>query len=40
VAHDYGGHPVKLLGDGVMLHFPEPAQAVVAGLGLVQRIPD
>jgi adenylate cyclase len=40
VAHDYGGHPVKLLGDGVRLHFPEPAQAVVAGLKLVQRIPD
>jgi adenylate cyclase len=40
VAHQHGGRPVKLLGDGVMFYFPEPAQAVVAGLELVQRIPD
>jgi adenylate cyclase len=40
VAHQYGGHPVKLLGDGVMFYFPDPAQAVVAGLELVKRIPD
>jgi adenylate cyclase len=39
VAHQHGGHPVKLLGDGVMFYFPDPAQAVVAGLELVQRIP-
>jgi class 3 adenylate cyclase len=26
--------------DGVMLYLPEPAQAVVTGLELVQRIPD
>jgi adenylate cyclase len=40
VAHQFGGHPVKLLGDGVMFYFPDPAQAVVAGLDLVQRLPD
>ena len=40
VAHQYGGHPVKLLGDGVMFYFPDPAQAVLAGLELVERIPD
>jgi class 3 adenylate cyclase len=40
VAHDYGGHPARLLGDGVMVYFPEPAQAAVARLELVQRIPD
>jgi adenylate cyclase len=40
VAHHYGGHPVKLLGDGVMFYFPDPAQAVLAGLELVKRIPD
>jgi adenylate cyclase len=38
-AHQHGGHPVKLLGDGVMFYFPDPAQAVLAGLELVQRIP-
>jgi adenylate cyclase len=31
-AHQHGGHPVKLLGDGVMFYFPDPAQAVLAGL--------
>ena len=35
----HGGRPVKLLGDGVMFHFPEPAQAVRCGLELVDRIP-
>ena len=30
---------VKLLGDGVMFHFPEPAQAVCCGLELVDRTP-
>jgi adenylate cyclase len=33
LAHRRGGRPVKLLGDGVMFHFPEPAQAVRCGLG-------
>jgi adenylate cyclase len=38
-AHRHGGRPVKLLGDGVMFHFPDPAQAVLCGLELVERIP-
>jgi adenylate cyclase len=38
-AHRRGGRPVKLLGDGVMFHFPEPAQAVRCGLELVDRLP-
>lgn len=32
VAHQHGGLPVRLLGDGVMLHFPEPARGVLCGL--------
>jgi adenylate cyclase len=39
VAHQYLGHPVKLLGDGVMFYFPDPAHAVLAALELVERIP-
>jgi adenylate cyclase len=39
LAHRHGGRPVKLLGDGVMFHFPEPPQAVRCGLELVDRIP-
>jgi adenylate cyclase len=31
---------VKLLGDGVMFHFPDPAQAVLCGVELVQQAPD
>jgi adenylate cyclase len=31
---------VKFLGDGVMFHFPDPAQGVLCGLELVDRIPD
>jgi class 3 adenylate cyclase/DNA-binding transcriptional MerR regulator len=38
-AHRHGGHPVKLLGDGVMFHFPDPAKGVLCGLELVDRIP-
>ena len=38
-AHRHGGRPVKLLGDGVMFHFPEPGQAVRCGLELADRIP-
>jgi class 3 adenylate cyclase/DNA-binding transcriptional MerR regulator len=38
-AHRRDGRPVKLLGDGVMFHFPEPAQAVRCGLELVDRLP-
>jgi adenylate cyclase len=39
LAHRHGGRPVKLLGDGVMFHFPAPAQGVLCGLELVDRIP-
>jgi adenylate cyclase len=39
LAHRHGGRPVKLLGDGVMFYFPDPAQAVLCGLELVDRIP-
>jgi adenylate cyclase len=35
LAHRRGGRPVKLLGDGVMFHFPNPAQAVRCGLELL-----
>jgi adenylate cyclase len=38
-AHAHGGHPVKWLGDGVMFHFPEPAESVLAGLDLVEGMP-
>ena len=38
-AHRRGGRPVKLLGDGVMFHFPDPAQGVRCGLALVDRVP-
>jgi class 3 adenylate cyclase len=36
-SHEYGGHAVKLLGDGVMFHFPTPRHAVGCGLELVRR---
>jgi adenylate cyclase len=39
-AHRYGGRPVKLLGDGVMFYFPEPADAVLCGLELVASAPE
>jgi adenylate cyclase len=35
----HGGRPVKLLGDGVMFHFPEPGRAVGCALDLVERAP-
>ena len=38
-ARDHGGQPVKWLGDGVMVHFRDPAGAVVAALELVERLP-
>jgi adenylate cyclase len=33
-----GGRPVKWLGDGVMLHFPNPGSGVVAALDMVDAI--
>ncbi len=38
-AHDYGGHPVKWLGDGVMLHFTEADGAVISALELSDKVP-
>ena len=39
-AQEHGGDPVKWLGDGVMLHFREPAGAVAAALAMVRRVPE
>jgi adenylate cyclase len=36
-AREYGGRPVKWLGDGVMFHFSDPARAVVGGLELIEQ---
>jgi adenylate cyclase len=38
-AQDHGGRPVKWLGDGVMVFFPDPGDAVEATLAMVRRIP-
>jgi class 3 adenylate cyclase len=35
----HGGVPVKWLGDGVMVHFRDPAGAVLAALGMVEEFP-
>ena len=39
LARGQGGRPVKWLGDGVMLHFREPAGAVESALTMVRRVP-
>ncbi|HEU4898997.1 MAG TPA: adenylate/guanylate cyclase domain-containing protein [Actinomycetota bacterium] len=36
----HGGQPVKWLGDGVMLHFREPAGVVASALAMVRRVPE
>src|SRR5215218_7432828 len=38
-SRELGGVPVKWLGDGVMVHFPEPARAVLAALAMVEQLP-
>jgi adenylate cyclase len=38
-AREHGGVPVKWLGDGVMVHFRDPAGAVLAALQLVEQVP-
>jgi adenylate cyclase len=38
-AREHGGVPVKWLGDGVMVHYRDPAGAVVAALELVAQLP-
>jgi adenylate cyclase len=39
-SREHGGVPVKWLGDGVMVHFREPAGAVLSALGLVAQLPE
>jgi adenylate cyclase len=39
-SREHGGVPVKWLGDGVMVHFGDPARAVLAALGLVEQLPE
>ena len=39
-AREHGGVPVKWLGDGVMIHYREPAGAVLSALGLVAQLPE
>src|SRR6266508_554838 len=38
-SREHGGVPVKWLGDGVMVHFQEPAGAALAALGMVEELP-
>jgi adenylate cyclase len=35
----HGGRPVKWLGDGVMIFFPEPGSAVISAVEMVEEIP-
>ena len=39
-SHEHGGVPVKWLGDGVMVHFREPAGAVLSALRMVEQLPE
>jgi adenylate cyclase len=39
-SREHGGVPVKWLGDGVMVHFREPAGAVLAALDMVRQLPE
>jgi adenylate cyclase len=38
-AHEHSGRVVKWLGDGVMLYFEEPAEAVTGALEMAERVP-
>jgi class 3 adenylate cyclase len=38
-SREHGGVPVKWLGDGVMVHFRDPAGAVLAALRMVDQLP-
>jgi len=38
ISVEHGGQPVKWLGDGVMLHFPDPGQAVIGALEMVRAV--
>jgi adenylate cyclase len=37
-SQEHGGQPVKWLGDGVMFYFPDPGQAVLAALDMVEGV--
>jgi adenylate cyclase len=37
-AIEHGGRPVKWLGDGVMVHFPDPGSSVLAALDMVDGV--
>jgi adenylate cyclase len=37
-SYSRGGRPVKFLGDGVMFHFPEPRQAVLSALDIIDEL--
>jgi adenylate cyclase len=39
-AREHGGLPMKWLGDGVMIHYREPAGAVLSALRLVAELPE
>jgi adenylate cyclase len=39
-AHEHRGRVVKWLGDGVMLYFGEPAQAIVGAVEMLDRVTD
>src|SRR4029450_4300309 len=39
-AREHGGVPLKWLGDGVMVHYREPAGAVLSALGLAEQLPE
>ena len=39
-SREHGGVPVKWLGDGVMVHFREPAGAVLSALDIVVQLPE
>jgi adenylate cyclase len=39
-SREHGGVPVKWLGDGVMVHYPEPGGAVLSALRLVEQLPE
>jgi adenylate cyclase len=38
-SREHGGVPLKWLGDGVMVHFRDPAGAVLAALQMVEELP-
>jgi adenylate cyclase len=39
-SREHGGVPVKWLGDGVMVHFRDPARAVLAALQMSEQLPE